>query len=47
MFGAAVLMNESRDLPPSASGNDGHVMMIYLACGHMSSPKFCSIRMLS
>ena len=47
MFGAAVLMNESRDFPPSGSGNDGRVMMICLACGHVSSLKFCSVRLLS
>ena len=37
----------SRDFPPSGSGNDGREMMICLACGHVSSLKFCSVRMLS
>ena len=47
MFGGAVVTNDSRDRPPHGSGNVGRVMMICLACGHVSSPKFCSVRMLS
>src|SRR5207247_1578568 len=47
MFGAAVLTNESRDRPPSGSGNAGLLMMICCACGHVSSLKFCSVRLLS
>ena len=47
ILGGAPVRNDSRDLPPYGSGNVGREMMICLACGQVSSPKFCSVRMLS
>jgi hypothetical protein len=47
MFGGALVRNDSRVRPPYGSGNAGREMMICLACGQVSSLKFCSVRMLS
>ena len=45
--GGVALRNASRDRPPNGSGYDGFWIVIDLACGHVSSLKFCSVRMLS